>query len=403
MNSISESKEGEVENPSPPSIDIDEFDRYLRGLGHADGTLLNYKRWVLSCGKIIGKDPADWTVKECTNLILSDRWLGTIDKPGYSKSSRILIKCSLKKYWLLKARYDLLGPENASFWQTQKIGGTSRREYIKTHTARPEQVERIINGCREIILMSKNPFEVNRAFMVFLLTAYGIRCVGLSYLRLKDFDLEGEVLTISRTKFGKNRTIWLDVPIDDLLPRYLVMRDKIINQLSKRHRDNPILRHRIEELKLPHARLFFTRNHTANRQPVGSRLTSENIQRTVRLMTKKMLEDGKGVNPHSLRHAKVYGLLERGWKIEKVASYMGHESIQTTYEYVVLGPEEQKAEEIRISGSTGSSCHVSESGEASTKAIRDELFDRYRNGEISLEEWIQARKLIDRCPEISNS
>jgi integrase len=395
MNSISEIKEGEEEKTSSSSIDIDEFDRYLRGLGHAEGTLLNYKRWVLCCGKILGKDPADWTIEDCTKLILSDRWLGTIDKPGYSKSSRILIKCSLKKYWLLKGCYNLLGPENASFWQTQKMGGTSRNEYIKAHTARPEQVEIFINECREIILTSKNPFEVNRAFMVFILAAYGIRCVGLSYLRLKDFDLEGEVLTISRTKFGKSRTIWLDVPMDDLLPRYLEMRDKIINQLLKRHIDNPFLKSRIEELKLPHGRIFFTRNHAENRQPVGSRLTSENIQRTVRLMTKKMLENGKGVNPHSLRHAKVYELLDRGWKIEKVASYMGHESIQTTYEYVVLGPEEQKAEELRVAGSTRSSCNVPESSDSGEKAIRDEIFDRYRNGELTLEEWIQARKLLD--------
>ena len=169
----------------------------------------------------------------------------------------------------------------------------------------------------------------------------------------------------------------------------------MINQLLKRHNDNSILRHRIEELKLPHARLFFTRNHAENRQPVGSRLTSENIQRTVRLMTKKFLEDGKGVNPHSLRHAKVFGLLERGWKIEKVASYMGHESIQTTYEYVVLGPEEQKAEESRVNGRMSNDSRVIDSSSSASQEIRDEIFNRYRNGELSIEEWIQARQLIE--------
>ena len=69
---------------------------------------------------------------------------------------------------------------------------------------------------------------------------------------------------------------------------------------------------------------------------------------------------------------------------------MGHESIQTTYEYVVLGPEEQKAEERRVSNTSRVSIGENVPNESVSHDIMDELFNRYRNVDISLEELIQA-------------
>ena len=62
------------------------------------------------------------------------------------------------------------------------------------------------------------------------------------------------------------------------------------------------------------------------------------------------------ISLHSFRHAKVFSLLDQGWKIEKVAAYMGHKSVQTTFQYVHLGPEEMRSDStFKISAPGGES------------------------------------------------
>ena len=55
-----------------------------------------------------------------------------------------------------------------------------------------------------------------------------------------------------------------------------------------------------------------------------------------------------GRNPHALRHGRIYELLDRGWRIEKVASFVGHSDVDTTYKYVDLGPADHRAEHARV-------------------------------------------------------
>ena len=50
----------------------------------------------------------------------------------------------------------------------------------------------------------------------------------------------------------------------------------------------------------------------------------------------------------SMEPRAVLGLIDRGWRIEKVASFVGHADDQTTFMYVNLGPDEHRAEEKRV-------------------------------------------------------
>ncbi len=200
----------------------------------------------------------------------------------------------------------------------------------------------IIEECRRVINDPKSsPLKVNRYFMMFIIAAYGIRCKALRHLRLQDIDLSERLLHIHRTKGNKSRTIYMDVPMDDIWPRVVVARERLIKDIIRYH-DDPEVTARFDRLQW----FFFTKMEKKWKS-VGHQLRRGSVNSTVRHMTKKIV--GRRISPHSFRHAKVFSLLDQGWKIERVAAYMGHTSVQTTFQYVHLGPEQMRAEAERVS------------------------------------------------------
>ena len=202
----------------------------------------------------------------------------------------------------------------------------------------------ILEECRRVILDPKSSVAaIQRHFVLFMVVAYGIRCKAVCHLRPQDIDLAERTLYIHRTKGDKSRTIFMDVPIDDIWPRVVVTRERLIQEILERHGDLPGVADRLQCVPW----LFFTKVERSEKS-VGHQLRRCSVSSTVCYLTKRIV--GRRISPHAFRHAKVFTLLDRGWKIERVAAYMGHNSIQTTFQYVHLGPAEMRAEVERVAG-----------------------------------------------------
>jgi integrase len=173
--------------------------------------------------------------------------------------------------------------------------------------------------------------------------------------------------------------------MDDLWPRVVVARERLIKELINRH-DDPDVTDRFERLPW----FFFTKVEKEWKS-VGKQLHRSSVNSSVRYLTKKIV--GRHISPHSFRHAKVFSLLDQGWKIERVAAYMGHTSVQTTFQYVHLGPEQMKAEVERVSnqgqhipvGSGDSTLRASSASSLKT------LFDQ---GILSKDEYLHKMESI---------
>ncbi len=375
MNSVSERNSVKPEFSTEP-LDMSEYIDYLKGAGASFGTIKRYCRWIEIITEMMGNPPEIWEADDQTRLVKEFSKPAPTRPKGYARSTRMLIKSALKRYWESTGRIDLLAP--GSFWHNGRQ--ESRYRYIANHTASQEEVSVIIEECRRVIIDPKStPLTVNRFFLLFTIAAYGIRCKAVCHLRPEDIDLQDRVLHIFRTKGNKSRTIYLDVPMDDLWPRVVVARERLIEEIINRH-DEPDVTARFDELTW----LFFTKVEKEWKS-VGKQLHRSSVNSTVRYLTKKIV--GRHISPHSFRHAKVFSLLDLGWKIERVAAYMGHTSVQTTFQYVHLGPEQMRAEAERVSknGQPATMESLDSPSKSSAAASLKTLFDQ---GVLSKDEYL---------------
>lgn len=320
---------------------LNTFSHFLYRIGRSDGTIRTYVRMVGLVAREMESDPAGWSFADCDGLILSDWW------GGLKLDTQKTVKFALKSYWEVLRRSDILGPDNLTFWKmASSPKGKNRFDDLKKRSTPQEDVDIIIETCRETITETKNPNEIFRHAVLHHIAAYGIRCEGLRNMRVCDIDPETDTIVIHKTKGSRSREFYADIPIKDVHLGYLAARTKIINNLIGLHSDVPETVALLEDLRdNPKALLFFKRGGNNGARGPGERLSRTGIQSIVKLLTHQIL--GRPVNPHSFRHSKVFYLLDgsksfTGLAIEKVAKYIGHIQIQTTMQYYHPGAKELK-------------------------------------------------------------
>ena len=363
------------------SLDLSEYIDYLKGTGASTGTIRKYRRTIERLTDLMGIAPELWDADDLTRLMKEFSKPAPTRPSGYSRSTRIIMKSALKRYWESTGRTDLIGP--GPFWQNGR--GRSRYEYIKAHTASPEEVEAILEECQRVILEPKSsPNDVIRHFALFLVAGYGVRCKAIRYMRAMDFNLQDRTLHLYRTKGDKSRTIYMDISMDEIWPLVMINRQRLIDKIMTTHSDKPELKERFEQLPW----FFFTRMEK-DWKSVGEQIHRTSVNSLVCYLTQKIV--ARRISPHAFRHAKVFSLLDQGWKLERVAAYMGHNSVQTTFQYVSLGPDQMRAEAERVSNQGHQVAAGSIDGSTSAASSLKTLFDQ---GILSKDEYLLKMESI---------
>lgn len=146
------------------------------------------------------------------------------------------------------------------------------------------------------------------ALVIELLLSTGCRVSELVSLNFRDYDQENDSITVIG-KGNKQRTLYLNAKAKMALNHYLK--------------------------DVPHITgpLFFG-------QTVGKEMTSAGVQKLVKRLGERA--GVANVHPHRFRRTAATLARRHGMPIELVMNFLGHESIDTTLKYSMIGDEELK-------------------------------------------------------------
>lgn len=205
----------------------------------------------------------------------------------------------------------------------------SRERYTPT----PEEVMAMLGAL-------KNTPTYNVRLIVALMYACGLRVSEACQLRIKDFDLARQVLTIYEGKGDKDRQVRIPEILMPALRKHFA-RVSAMAEIDIAASQPVQLPGRLD-VKYPkwqfQARWHFAFpspnpcEHPRTKKIVRWCIGPEVIQRAVKRAAEDAKVEGK-VTPHCLRHAFCSHLLDSGENIKRVSEAMGHTDIRTTAGY----------------------------------------------------------------------
>lgn len=180
---------------------------------------------------------------------------------------------------------------------------SARVENIKVPKRRKQEFSELdVEKLRSATANSKE------ALVIELLLSTGCRVSELVSLNFRDYDQENDSITVIG-KGNKQRTLYLNAKAKMALNHYLK--------------------------DVPHITgpLFFG-------QTVGKEMTSAGVQKLVKRLGERA--GVANVHPHRFRRTAATLARRHGMPIELVMNFLGHESIDTTLKYSMIGDEELK-------------------------------------------------------------
>lgn len=167
-----------------------------------------------------------------------------------------------------------------------------------------EEIQKLFNCCDETLLGKRNKA------MLAVYYGLGLRRQEGTNLNIEDVDLNKGLAFISKSKTRKQRNVPLNSEMQAIVEDYLFnVREKLID---KEQRENALL---VTER--------------------GNRLAKESVV----YILKKLLKEAKiktDASPHTLRHSIATHLLQSGMKLESIALFLGHQSLDSTQIYTHL-------------------------------------------------------------------
>ena len=163
------------------------------------------------------------------------------------------------------------------------------------------------------------------ATLVLLLLHTGLRVNELTHLKMDDLTLNPRSgwLRVRTGKGDKFRTVPLNAPAREALQAWLAVRPTHAGDY-----------------------LFTTVEHPSN-EPLSSRTVQRIVKRLGRLAGLPHL------TPHMLRHTFAKNLVDAGVSLEKIATLLGHSSLNTTRTYITPGPEDLARAVGQLAGPLG--------------------------------------------------
>ncbi|WEL45975.1 tyrosine-type recombinase/integrase [Enterococcus casseliflavus] len=180
---------------------------------------------------------------------------------------------------------------------------SARVENIKVPKRRKQEFSEL-----EVEKLRSATANSKESLVIELLLSTGCRVSELVSLNFRDYDQENDSITVIG-KGNKQRTLYLNAKAKMALNHYLK--------------------------DVPHITgpLFFG-------QTVGKEMTSAGVQKLVKRLGDRA--SVANVHPHRFRRTAATMARRHGMPIELVMNFLGHESIDTTFKYSMIGDEELK-------------------------------------------------------------
>lgn len=253
----------------------------------SSGTLNLYMQTINLFMRSVRKPFSDVTTNDIRLFIANREMIDNVSKGTLSRERGCIVRFFK---WLCNEEY--IAKDPGARVENIKVPKRMKQEFSEL------EVEKL----RSATTNSKE------ALVIELLLSTGCRVSELVSLNFRDYDQENDSITVIG-KGNKQRTLYLNAKAKIALNQYLK---------DMPHITGPI---------------FFG-------QTAGKEMTSAGVQKLV-----KRLGDRAGVanvHPHRFRRTAATLARRHGMPIELVMNFLGHESIDTTLKYSMIGDEELK-------------------------------------------------------------
>lgn len=255
--------------------------------GLSNGTLNLYMQTINLFMRSVRKPYSDVTTNDIRLFIANREMIDNVSKGTLSRERGCIVRFFK---WLFNEEYISRDPG-------------ARVENIKVPKRRKQEFSELeVEKLRSVTANSKE------ALVIELLLSTGCRVSELVSLNFRDYDQENDSITVIG-KGNKQRTLYLNAKAKIALNHYLK--------------------------DVPHIMgpLFFG-------QTVGKEMTSAGVQKLVKRLGERA--GVANVHPHRFRRTVATLARRHGMPIELVMNFLGHESIDTTLKYSMIGDEELK-------------------------------------------------------------
>jgi site-specific recombinase XerD len=255
--------------------------------GLSRGTLNLYMQTINLFMRSVRKPFSDVTTNDIRLFIANREMIDRVSKGTLARERGCIVRFFK---WLCNEEYISKDPG-------------ARVENIKVPKRRKQELSELeVEKLRSVSANSKE------ALVIELLLSTGCRVSELVSLNFRDYDQENDSITVIG-KGNKQRTLYLNAKAKMALNHYLK--------------------------DVPHITgpLFFG-------QTVGKEMTSAGVQKLVKRLGNRA--GVANVHPHRFRRTAATLARRHGMPIELVMNFLGHESIDTTLKYSMIGDEELK-------------------------------------------------------------
>ncbi len=291
------------------------FEKSLCGSNYSPLTIAAYLKDISQFLKYIQKMRVDWDKVDRFTRTDIVEFLNHLANNKYTGVSRVRKLAAIRKFFtfLVDSEYISGNPANT-------VKGPRREEKDPSVLYKNEYKALLYEASQDI-----RDYAILQTFL-----QTGVRVGELVNLEQEDIDMTNKLLTVRQGKGKKDRTIPLEDQSLKAIQKYLVIREKYIEN----------------EEKGINSLLF---NESAvNTLFLAKNGTSLDV-RTVRYLVEKYVKKAgitKKVSVHTLRHTFGTHKVDKGMSIPNLKELLGHRKMETTYKYVHLAKTTLRQQQI---------------------------------------------------------
>ncbi|MEM3221532.1 MAG: tyrosine-type recombinase/integrase [Saccharolobus sp.] len=279
-----------LELGSPPEFG-DLYEAFINALliaGAGNGTIKLYSTAVKDFLNFIGKDPRKVTAEDVNKWVIS-----LLNRQGKTKGDEM----DKKRARNVTVRYYVIAVRRFLKWLGIPIKPPIpkiRKKEVKALTE--EEINRVLEACK----------RARDKLIIRLLLDTGLRANELLSIKIKDIDIDNNMIRVRNTKNGEERVVFFTDNTKQILKKYI-------------------------RGKNPDDKLFY--------------ITYDALYRKLKRLGEKV---GIDLRPHVLRHTFATLSLKRGMNLITLQKLLGHKDLKTTQIYTHLILEDLRNEYLKV-------------------------------------------------------